>query len=80
MENRYFEYRQYKNGLLSEEEWQARLFIALENHGIRRGQQWWSKVGRKLYPPDFVDLIDNLLRNETHIDIYKLFATWDGEE
>jgi hypothetical protein len=77
MENRYFEYRQYKNGLLSEQEWQARLAIAVENHGIPRGHRWWSKVGRNLWPTEFVEFIDGVLRDQTPIDMYQQFSDWD---
>ena len=80
MENRYFEYRQYENGLLSEQEWRARLFIAVENHGIQRGHKWWSKVGRNLYPAEFVDLIDNALRDEAPMGMYQLFSAWDEKD
>ena len=80
MENRYFEYRQYKDGLLSEQEWQARLFIAVENHSMGRGQEWWSKVGRNLYPAEFVKPIDNLLTNAEPFGMYKLFGNWDEKD
>ena len=80
MENRYFEYRQYKNGLLSEQEWRAKLFIAVENHGIPRGKKWWAKVGRHTYPAAFVEVIDNVLRDEEPMGMYQLFGTWDEKD
>jgi len=80
MENRYFEYRQYESGLLCEREWRARLIIAVENHGIQRGHKWWSKVGRNLYPAEFVEVIDNVLRDEASIGMYQLFSAWDEKD
>ena len=80
MENRYFEYLQYKNGLLSEQEWRARLFIAVENHGIKRGRKWWSKVGRNLWPAEFVEFIDGVLRDETPMEMYQQFSDWDEKD
>lgn len=79
MDNRYYEYRQYRNGLLSEQELRARLAIAVENHGIPRGRRWWAKVGRNLWPTDFVQFIDGVLRDEAPIGIYQQFADWDEE-
>ena len=80
MENRYFEYRQYKNGLLSEQEWRARAVIIVSNHGIRRGRRWWSKVGRNLWPAEFVDCIDDVLRKEAPFDMYQQFSDWDEND
>ena len=80
MENRYFEYRQFKNGLLSEQEWRARLVIAVANHGIPRGRRWWSKVGRNLWPAEFVQFIDDVLRDEAPIEMYQQFSDWDEND
>jgi hypothetical protein len=80
LENRYFEYRQYESGLLSEQEWRARLVIAVENHGTERGNKWWSEVGRNLYPAEFVEVIDDALRDEEPIGMYQLFSAWDEKE
>ena len=77
MENRYFEYRQHKNGLLSEQEWRARLAIAVENHGIPRGRKWWNKVGRNLWPAEFGEFIDEALQDGTPIEMYRQFGDWD---
>lgn len=80
MENRYFEFRQYKNGLLSEQEWRGRLVIAVENHGIKRGRRWWIKVGRNLWPAEFVEFIDGVLRDEAPIGMYQQFSDWDEND
>ena len=80
LENRYFEYQQFKNGLLGKQEWQSRLHIVVENHGITRGRKWWSRIGRDLYPADFVKMVDDVLEAEAPVGMYRIFASWDDEE
>ena len=80
LENRFFEFRQYKYRVLDEQSWRSRLHILVENHGTTRGQKWWTKIGRQFYPSEFVQMVDELIRDEKPIGGYQLFASWDDEK
>lgn len=80
LENRFFEYRQYQNGVLDEATWLSHQHIIVENHAKGRGRDWWNKVGCQFYDDKFVEVVDQLLRDEESVGGYRLFSTWDDEK
>ena len=80
MENRAFEYRQYKNGVLDEQTWLDHQHIIVENHSTVRGRKWWDQVGRNFWNQEFVDMVDALLQERESVDMYNLFSTWDNDD
>ncbi|MGI9260994.1 MAG: hypothetical protein ACR2QR_03105, partial [Woeseiaceae bacterium] len=64
MENRAFEYRQFKNGVLDEQTWLDHQHVIVENHASVRGRKWWNNVGKEFYNQEFVNLVDDWIRDK----------------
>jgi hypothetical protein len=76
LRNREFEYFQYIKGLLDEETWLTYRHVIVVNHSSDLGRTWWDEVGRGIFDPEFVKMVDELLVDAPPDDTYERMATW----
>ena len=55
------EFSQYKQGLLSEEDWMSRESIIRVTLGIEWGQHWWLTFGKEYFTTEFVELVGRIM-------------------
>ena len=80
LRNREFEYFQYINGLVDEETWLTYRHVIVVNHSSDLGRTWWDEVGRGIFDPEFVKMVDELLVDAPPDDTYERMATWGNSQ
>jgi hypothetical protein len=78
MRLREWEWRQYRDGLISEGDLKAYDEVTLSHLGNKKARKWWNAVGKPIMEPDFVNHIDELLaENEPSDSYYRAYQELD---
>ena len=65
------EWLQYQSGALDEDTWAAYQSVVPFLLRTHRTRDWWKVVGRKIYHPGFVKLIEDATADQPETSIYK---------
>ena len=61
--------------MLDEATWEAYQLAIPVMLGIKRNRNRWMQVGRRLYDPEFIEMVDRLVEGQPFTDFYdKVFA------
>ena len=79
MRNREHEYFQYRAGVLDKSAWLAYREIILLSMGTERDRYWWKKRGRNIFDPEFVEMVDALIKEAPYNSLRKDLGSWQNE-
>jgi len=65
---REFAWLQYRNGAIDEIQWRAEYLVLQIVLSVRNSRTWWVSVGRRVFPTEFVDFVDGLIRDQPPAD------------
>lgn len=77
MRAREFSWLQYRDGIIDAAQWQSEVLIIRWTLGTPRTQDWWQNTGRFNANPEFVDFVDQEMRNNPPTrDSWRLETNW----
>ena len=72
LRTREYQWFEYQNGLLDEAAWRAfRTPISLVFLGTKRTRGWWNDMGREGFDPQFVNMVDGLIKDQPYSTHYE---------
>jgi len=70
------EWFQYKHGALDNESWESYKRVIPFTLGTARARRYWS-VTRRFFDPGFVELVDDLMKDQPETDFWDAYAAAD---
>ncbi len=68
MRVREFAWLQYRHGVVDEIQWRTESLVIQTLLSRRNTRTWWASVGRRMFPTEFVDFVDDLIRDQPPTD------------
>jgi hypothetical protein len=76
MRSREFAWLQFGSGLIDEEQWKTELAVIRSIMSSPRVRQWWSKLGRTYFSPEFAGFVDDLIEVPPASDDWETITHW----
>jgi hypothetical protein len=78
---RMFAWLQFNDGIIDTDQWAEECLVIQIVLSSRRGRRWWQTLGRRLFTTEFVQIVDDLLRDQPFSDeVYKLLVSWSNDD
>jgi len=71
--SREYAWLQYRNGAIDAIQWRTESLILQAVLSARNSRTWWVSVGRQIFPAEFVNFVDGLIRDQPPADELVLF-------
>ena len=64
LRNREFSWLQFQDGTVDELQWETELSVLSSIFDTSRSRDWWDKIGRHVFGPQFVSYVDEILEQQ----------------
>jgi len=78
MRAREFAWLQYQNDIIDKDQWYTEKGVIEFILTFKRNRDWWKKLGRRFYSPDFVTFVDTLIEGKPDNESNRLILNWDS--
>jgi hypothetical protein len=77
MRARMFSWLQYQDQIIDSGQWDEEVLVIQVVYSTSLGRLWWQQVGKLLFTPAFVSVVDQSLRDQPVSDeVYKSMISW----
>jgi len=74
---RQFSWLQYNAGTIDEAQWNTEVVVISNVLSTPRARQWWEKIGRASFAPDFGAFVDGVIRDQSpSLEFWQNLGTW----
>jgi hypothetical protein len=77
MRLREFSWLQFRNGIIDDNQWSTELVIIQSVLSSTHIRVWWDSVGRQIYGSEFVEFVDDALKDQPiSNELFETMTNW----